>query len=47
VPDGTVIGDDDHADRERFLISEGGVVVVNRGMLGQEIGYQPTYAAER
>ncbi len=47
VPDGTVIGDDDRADRERFLISEGGVVVVNRGMLGQEIGYRPTYAAER
>ena len=47
MPDGTVIGDDLRADAKRFMISEGGVVLVNRGMLGQETGYRPTYAAER
>ena len=41
VPPGTVIGEDPAADRERFHVTEGGIVVVNREMLGQERRYQP------
>lgn len=47
VPDGSVIGEDYRVDRERFLVSDGGVVLVNRKMLGQGSGYRPTYASER
>jgi len=44
VPDGSVIGQDPAADSERFYRSEQGVVVINRGMLGQERQYQPATA---
>jgi glucose-1-phosphate adenylyltransferase len=46
VPDGTVIGEDSSLDRQRFHISESGIVVVNRKMLGQDTGYLPTFAAD-
>ena len=46
VPEGTVIGENARVDRQRFDVSEGGVVVVNREMLGQEAGYLPSLAAE-
>lgn len=39
VPEGTIIGEDPKADAERFHVTEGGVVVVNREMLGQARGY--------
>ncbi|MEE4639895.1 MAG: glucose-1-phosphate adenylyltransferase [Wenzhouxiangella sp.] len=41
VPPGTVIGEDPAADARRFHVTEGGIVVVNREMLGQERRYQP------
>jgi glucose-1-phosphate adenylyltransferase len=40
VPDGTVIGEDRAADAARFHVTEGGVVVINRAMLGQAHGYR-------
>jgi glucose-1-phosphate adenylyltransferase len=43
VPAGTVIGEDSRRDRQRFHISERGVVVVNREMLGQDAGYLPAF----
>lgn len=43
IPPGTVIGDDYRVDRERFHITEGGVVVVNRAMLGQGNRYRPSF----
>ena len=46
VPDGTVIGEDSSLDRQRFHISESGIVVVNRKMLGQDTGYLPTFATD-
>ena len=42
VPDGTVIGENAKLDADRFYRSEQGVVVVNRGMLGQQRQYLPT-----
>ena len=42
VPAGTVIGEDPEEDARRFHRTEGGVVVVNRDMLGQERKYLPT-----
>jgi glucose-1-phosphate adenylyltransferase len=33
LPDGTQIGVDSKADRERFFVTEGGVVVVTQKML--------------
>ncbi len=46
VADGTVIGEDSSVDRQRFHISERGIVMVNRKMLGQDAGYLPTFAAD-
>ena len=46
IPPGTIIGEDSRVDRERFHITKGGVVVVNRRMLGQDPGYRPTFASE-
>ncbi len=37
IPEGTVIGEDAVADAERFLVSDGGVVLVTPEMLGQSI----------
>ena len=36
IPDGTIIGEDPLEDARRFHVSEGGVVLVTPGMLGQE-----------
>jgi glucose-1-phosphate adenylyltransferase len=47
LPEGTVIGEDSRVDKQRFQISEHGIVVVNRKMLGQAAGYHPTFADER
>jgi glucose-1-phosphate adenylyltransferase len=41
VPPGTVIGEERAADIQRFHVTEDGIVVVNREMLGQERRYQP------
>ena len=41
VPDGTVIGEDPVKDAERYYVTESGVVVVTRDMLGQEWEYSP------
>jgi glucose-1-phosphate adenylyltransferase len=46
VPEGTVIGEESRVDKQRFDVSERGIVVVNRKMLGQEAGYLPTLGAE-
>ena len=46
VPDGTVIGENSRIDRKRFHITERGVVVVNRKMLGQGSGYRPSFVLE-
>jgi glucose-1-phosphate adenylyltransferase len=39
IPPGTVIGVDAEADRRRFYVSEGGIVLVIPEMLGQELRY--------
>ncbi|MBL3589398.1 MAG: glucose-1-phosphate adenylyltransferase [gamma proteobacterium endosymbiont of Lamellibrachia anaximandri] len=39
IPEGTIIGEDAVADAERFLVSDGGVVLVTPEMLGQSIHY--------
>jgi glucose-1-phosphate adenylyltransferase len=40
IPDGTVIGEDEEADRARgFRVSEGGVVLVTPDMLGQRLHF--------
>ncbi len=41
LPPGTVIGEDREADARRFHITEKGLVVVSREMLGQKRRYQP------
>jgi glucose-1-phosphate adenylyltransferase len=41
IPDGTVIGEDPEQDARRFHRTPGGVVLVNRDMLGQEHRYTP------
>jgi glucose-1-phosphate adenylyltransferase len=41
VPAGSVIGIDLEQDAQRFEVTEGGVVVVNREMLGQGVQYMP------
>jgi glucose-1-phosphate adenylyltransferase len=42
VPAGTVIGEDPEEDARRYHRTPGGVVVVNRDMLGQEHRYTLT-----
>jgi len=39
VPEGTVIGENPDADKSRFYVSEGGVVLVTAEMLGQKLHY--------
>jgi glucose-1-phosphate adenylyltransferase len=39
VPEGTVIGENPDADKDRFYVSEGGVVLVTAEMLGQKLHY--------
>ena len=41
IPEGSVIGEDARVDAQRYEITEGGVVVVNREMLGQGSQYMP------
>ena len=41
VPPGTVIGADPVADAKRFDVTNGGIVIVNRRMLGQGESYMP------
>ena len=41
VPPGTVIGEDPARDAQTYTVTEGGVVVVNRRMLGQGDSYIP------
>ncbi len=41
VPEGTLIGEASAKDAERFVITPGGVTVVNREMLGQGVQYVP------
>ncbi len=41
IPPNTIIGGCPEADTKQYLVTEGGVVVVNRRMLGQGDGYQP------
>ena len=41
IPPNTVIGEDREKDEKRFPVTEGGVVVVNRRMLGQGLQYMP------
>ncbi len=41
IPPGTMIGEDPARDAERFHITEGGVAVVNRQVLGQKVRYMP------
>ena len=41
VPDGAVIGEDPEEDARRYYRTSGGIVVVNREMLGQEREYVP------
>ncbi len=42
LPPGTIIGENPVDDRERFHVTDNGVIVVNRAMLGQPAAYQPT-----
>lgn len=46
VPQGSVIGLNAELDKKRFHVTEGGVVVVNREMLGQGSHYMPAIPAE-
>jgi len=41
VPEGSVIGENPTEDARRFDVTPGGVIVVNREMLGQGVQYQP------
>jgi glucose-1-phosphate adenylyltransferase len=46
VCNGTVIGEDLERDRRNFDITENGVVVVNREMMGQGVQYMPGITPE-
>jgi glucose-1-phosphate adenylyltransferase len=46
VPEGTVIGEDPALDAKRFLVTETGLTVVNREMLGQGSHYMPGIPVE-
>ena len=46
VPEGTEIGLNLEVDRQRFHVTEGGIVVVNRVMLGQGSHYMPAIHAQ-
>ena len=41
IPPGTVIGGELASDRQHYPVSEGGVIVVNRKLLGQGDRYIP------
>ena len=41
VPEGTEIGFDPEEDKKRFVVTPGGITVVNREMLGQGSQYKP------
>jgi len=41
IPPNTVIGEDLKEDAKKYIVTENGVVVVNRRLLGQGDGYQP------
>ena len=41
VPSGTVVGFDAQADAEKFNVTNQGIVLVNRQMLGQGVSYNP------
>lgn len=43
VPPGTIVGSDTKSDAEKYFVTEGGVVVINRRMLGQGISYNPEF----
>ena len=46
IPAGTIIGQDPKKDAERFHVTPGGVVFVNREMLGQRRRYLPASATQ-
>ncbi len=46
VPGGTIIGEDREADARRFDVTEGGIVIVNREMLGQGSRYMGAISTE-
>jgi glucose-1-phosphate adenylyltransferase len=41
IREGTVIGENAEDDKKRFILSDDGIVIVNRKMLGQDDGYIP------
>ena len=41
IPPNTVIGYDEDLDREKYHITPGGIVIVNRQMMGQGLSYNP------
>ena len=47
VQDGMVIGENPEEDAKRFVLTDNGVTIVNRKMLGQRKGYIPGVIANR
>jgi len=41
IPENTTVGYDLRADAANYHVTEGGTVVINRGMLGQSVKYNP------
>ena len=41
IPPNTVIGYNEKLDREKYHVTQGGIVVVNRQMMGQGLSYNP------